>query len=398
MSIVKSAALASAILLCVSGLSTATAQQQDRAIESDTAGQALRISTWGGAYGQAQERALLAPIRDELGVKIDQRTRTTGLSDANEADILEVDQVSLFQGCRSGAFAPLGQIDLAPAVDGEPTADDFVDGGISKCGVASFAWSSLVLVDLSAFKKRKPDSLADVFDTKRFRGKRAFPKQAERLLEMLVMANGVAIEDVYSALNDRKTVDDAFARLEKLLPSIVWVSSANQAVQELESGRVRFALGYSGRAFRKTVAGNLSAIWDKHIYDYGSWVISAKARDKELARKFIVLATAPKHLAAQARLWPYGPMRKSAAAQVGRHDLLDIELAPFMPTSVQRLSNGLRRNGQFWSENASRLNDRLAALLEGYPKGIRVPPPQRAPEPPPRQDEEPLKVDTNSSR
>ena len=88
-------------------------------------------------------------------------------------------------------------------------------------------------------------------------------------------------------------------------------------------------------------------------------------------------------------------MRKSAAAMVGRHSLLDVELAPFMPTSDIRLDAGLRRDGQFWTENAGRFNDRLAALLEGYPKGIRVPPPNRRPEPPPRQDQEPPKSDTN---
>ena len=399
MSYLRIAGLAVAAWTCTGPLSAALAQQpvqqQDRTMASDTAVQTLRVASWGGAYGQAQERALLTAIDGELGAKVERITRRSDKPDPGEADVVEVDQLTLSKGCESGVYAELGRLELAPAVDGGPAADDFVSGGISKCGIASFAWSSLILVDLRSFKKRKPSSLKDVFDTKRFRGKRAFPQKAERLLEMLVMANGVAIEEVYTALNERKVVDDAYARLEAMLPHIVWVSSANEALRQLESGQVKFALGYSGRAFRKTIAGNLSAIWDKHIYDYGSWAISRDAGDKDLARRFIILATAPKHLAAQARLWPYGPMRKSAAAMVGRHSVLDVELAPFMPTSDVRLSDGLRRDGQFWSQNARRFNDRLAALLEGFPKGIRVPAPTRRPEPPPPLDDDPPKSDTN---
>ena len=395
MSYLRIAGLALAAWAYSGPLSAAMAQQQDRTIANDTAGQTLRVASWGGAYGQAQERALLSAIDGELGVKVERITRRTDKPDPGEADVVEVDQLTLTKGCKTGAFAEIGKVELAPAQDGGPADEDFVSGGISKCGIASFAWSSLILVDLSNFKKRKPKSLADVFNVKRFPGKRAFPQKAERLLEMLVMANGAATDEVYTALKDRKTVDNAFARLEAMLPHIVWVKSASKAIAELERGQVKFALGYSGRAFRKTIAGNLSAIWDKHIYDYGSWAISSEAEDKDLARKFIVLATTPKHLAAQARLWPYGPMRKSAAAMVGRHSLLDVELAPFMPTSDIRLDAGLRRDGQFWTENAGRFNDRLAALLEGYPKGIRVPPPNRRPEPPPRQDQEPPKSDTN---
>ena len=151
----------------------------------------------------------------------------------------------------------------------------------------------------------------------------------------------------------------------------------------LERGKARFALAYSGRAFRKTIAGRLSAIWYGHIYDQGSWVISASARDQELAKSFIALATSPRMLAAQARIWPYGPMRKSAAAMAGRHSLLDVELSRFMPTSEARLRAGLRRNAEFWLENSARMNDRLATLMEGFPIGIRIAAPLRRPEPPP---------------
>ena len=343
----------------------------------------LRIASWGGAYGEAQERAILAPIGSQLGIKIE-RTETPARSPAAaSADVVEVDQASLARGCQSGDFVRLAPIDLIGSPDNQNATEDFVNGASSPCGVATFAWSALILFDQSRFTKRTPRSLADAFNIKRFPGKRAFPKRVENLIELLAMATGVAPDDVYPALLDEKQSDGLFLRLEALLPHIVWVEDSAEALSKLESNEVRFALSYSGRAFRKTIAGGLSALWSGHVYDHGSWAISSKAADKDIAKSFIALATSPKLLAAQARLWPYGPMRHSAVAMVGRHALLDVELAPFMPTSDQRLRTGLRRDAAFWSKHGLELQDRLNALLEGFPKGVRVSPPVRRPEPPP---------------
>ena len=191
-----------------------------------------------------------------------------------------------------------------------------------------------------------------------------------------------APQTIYSELSERENRDKVYARLEAFLPHIVWVDSPSEALAKLESGEVRFAAGFSGRAFRKTIAGSFSAIWDGHVYDYLSWAISSKTNDKETAKKFVELATSPARLVDQAKQWPYGPMRKSAAASVGRHATLGIELAPFMPTSELRLSQGIRHDSEFWQKHGERLNDRLTALLEGFPRGVRIPPPTRKPEVP----------------
>ncbi|MGI9523332.1 MAG: extracellular solute-binding protein [Hyphomicrobiaceae bacterium] len=352
------------------------------ATDTDHAERKLRISSWGGAYGQAQSQAIFKSIESQLGVKLERIAAAPAEQDNGAFDIVEVDQETLLNGCKTGTYSPIQPIDLPRGADGEGGAQDFIEGGLTKCGVGSFAWSSLVLVDLTKFEKSKPKTLADVFNTKRFRGKRAIPRRAENLLEALAMAAGTPRNEVYATLTDEARLDDLFKRLEQLLPHIVWVDDPIDAIAQLESGAAAFAFAYSGRAFRKTIAGGVTALWDGHIFDYGSWAISAEAKDKSMAKDFIALATSAPMLARQARLWPYGPMRKSAAAMVGRHALLDIELASFMPTSQIRLRAGLRRDPQFWSDNTKHLNLRLTQLLEGYPLGLRPPPPLRRPAPP----------------
>ncbi len=350
----------------------------------------LRIASWGGAYGQAQLAAIIKPAEKELSVTIQRVELSESKPVDQSADVLELRQDSLLHGCQKGDYLRRSEIQLAPSQDGAAPEADYLTGGLSNCGVASFAWSSLILFDRSRFKKRKPTRLSDVFDIRRFKGKRAFLRKPENLFEMLavVTLKGTSSATVYEDLATRDNRDKVFARLEALLPHIVWVDTPSEALAKLESGDVIFAAGFSGRAFRKTIAGNISALWDGHVYDYLSWVVSNQAQNKELAKKFVELATSPARLAEQAKQWPYGPMRKSAAAKVGRHATLDLELAPFMPTSQIRLPQGLRRDAAFWDEHGERLSDRLAALFEGFPRGVRVPPPPRKPPPPAKADDQ----------
>jgi len=354
------------------------------AAQSETAAQQgiLRVATWGGAYGDAQKSTVLEPAEKALKVEIKQIPAERGIPAVDTADVLEVSQADLIAGCAKGKLAKLGAIDLKPGAQGEAAADDFIAGGLSECGVASFAWSSLFLFDRAKFTKRIPTRLADIFDTKRFPGKRAIFKRAENLFEFLAVANGAAAGTVYVDLADREKLDDVMARLQGLLPHIIWVETPKQGLEALSSGQASIAMGYSGRAFRKTIAGRFAAIWDVHVFDYSSWAISANARDPKLGKSFIALATSPEYLAAQSRLWPYGPMRKSAAAAVGRHSMLDIALAGYMPTTPERLAGGVQFDAAFWAKNSAKLNDRITALLEGFRLGVRVPPPTRRPEPP----------------
>ncbi len=339
----------------------------------------LRIATWGGAYGAAQQRAILDPVAKQLRVKIESSPANGA---ARQADLYEVSQGDLIKGCKNGSFAKISTITLKPGLQGESAATDFLSGSLSDCGVASFAWSSLFVIDRDRFKKGAPRTLSDVVNTREFPGKRAFIRRAENLFELLAVANGAPVDGVYQALRDRKQLDKVIASLNRMLPDIVWVDGPRAAMAKLSAGDVKIAMTYSGRAFRTIVVGNVAPVWDAHVYHFSSWALSATARAPQLGKTFIALATSPEYLAAQSRLWPYGPMRKSAVAMVGSHQLLGTDLAPFLPTSAQHLPRGVRHDAEFWAANSAKLNDRITALLEGLPLGIRVPPPGRKPEPP----------------
>ena len=139
-------------------------------------------------------------------------------------------------------------------------------------------------------------------------------------------------------------------------------------------------MSFSGRLFRKVIAGQIRPIWDGHVFEFASWAVRTGTKQPQQAKAFIAAATAPHLLADQARYFPYGPMRYSAVELATRHALVDVELAPHLPTAPERLKVGHRLDATFWAENAKYFDARLRAFRAGFKNGVRVPAPVQAPE------------------
>lgn len=357
------------------------------------------VSSWAGAYGAAQLEAVIAPIEREAGIVVERRTHGRDTIQLDGADAIELGQERLTRACREGQLVKLSDwpreaYGSSSAAGGGSGNDDFLVDVRGGCGLPSFAWSSLLITSAEGMKKiagaryREPGRIADLVNVKRYPGKRALLKQPRRLLEMMLLADGVGREVVYEVLATRKGEDRAFELLEELKPSIEWVAGSREAFAALDAGRVTMAMTYSGYAFRRLIASELRPIWDGHIISYSAWAVPKSSAQRKAAVRFIRAALRPELMAAQARLWPYGPMRRSAAGLVRRHVLLGTELDVFMPTSRVRFEQGVVFDETFWLEQGSRLTRRFEDWLDGVPLGIRVPSPRKAPPaplpPPPR--------------
>ncbi len=349
----KAAALAQA-----EAKTRAAAQAAVQAAAQAKAAGTVVIATWGGGYGEAQQQALFAPFEKQSGLTT-RSIRHSGAANQQivpRADVLNISSLAAEKGCQAGSLYPLDDLSLKPAPGEAPIAADLIDGARTKCGVASMAWSHVLLVQTKSFKRRKPTSLKHVFDVRRYPGKRAFVKSPRYILELALMADGVKPGDVYEKLGTYEGLSRALTKLEPLRPHIIWVDRAAQAYKLLLSGKAAIASGYSGRAFRLVTSNpTLKTIWDGQIYDVDYWTIPKTASNKKAAKRFIQYATAPKSLAANARHFPYGPMRRSAVAMTGRHNILDIDLQPFLPTSTKNLRSALKFNALWWAKNEEQI-------------------------------------------
>ncbi len=335
----------------------------------------LIVAGWGGAYGQALRKAILDPFRDTGKIEIESIAAVSGTSlppPASDWDVADVSAAVARRACSAGELALLDQV--------QPRAEEFIPGSIGRCGIGSLAWSSLVLVDPKAFRKGLPETLADVFDGRRFKQKRAFARSPRYLLEMALLADGVPPGRVYGELSTREGMKRAFKKLDGIRKLIVWADKPEAAVKLLGRGEVGMATAFSGRAFY-AIASELKPyrmIWDGQIYDLSVWVVSNRSRAKAEALDFVSFATKADRLAAFARWYPYGPLRLSAVGMVGRHPTLGIDLAPFLPTAEANMTSALRFNELFWQHNEAPLKQSLEAWIKGEPHLPKAAPPTGA--------------------
>lgn len=334
----------------------------------------LNVISWGGAYGNSQLEAYFKPFEAETGAKVvvsDADNPATPVKAQVEAgnvsaDIASVEYADAVRLCDEGALETIDPAILKPAPDGTAAAEDFLEGTISECFVATDVFSTILAYDKSKFEGNEPTKLADFFDMEKFPGKRAMRKSAKVNLEMALMADGVPAGEVYAMLETPEGVDRAFKKLDTVKKDVIWWEAGAQPPQLLADGEVTMAIAYNGRIFNATVGENkpFGIVWDGQVYEMEGWVIPKGAPNLELAKEFVAFSTAAEPLARAAEWISYGPPRKSSGPLVGMFKGDNkTEMQPQLPTYEENLKNALASDLNFWVDRDSELNERFNAWL-----------------------------------
>ncbi|BFL65930.1 extracellular solute-binding protein [Roseomonas mucosa] len=167
------------------------------ALAQSLRGTTLVFASWGGAYQEAQKVCYCEPFAAETGARVVQdgpmnaaRFRTMAESGAPDWDVVDVTINTLFTGTHDGL---LEKIDTS-VVDTNRIAPQFVH----EYGIGCIAWSYNLAYNTKTFPAgRRPTTWADLFDTRKFPGKRTMLDQPTANLEAALMANGVAPSDLY---------------------------------------------------------------------------------------------------------------------------------------------------------------------------------------------------------
>ena len=338
-------------------------------------GGVLNVLDWGGAYGQSHAIAYNAPFEAETGIRItvadadNPATPIKAMVEAGNvtADVASVEYADAVRLCDEGALEQIDMSVLSPAADGTAAKDDFIEGALTDCFVATDVYSMVLAYDDSKFPKAKPASPADFFDTAKFPGKRTMRKGAKFNLELALMADGVAPAEVYDVLSTPEGVDRAFAKLDTIKNDVIWWEAGAQPPQLLADGEVTMAYAFNGRIFNAAIGENkpFNIIWNGQIYEMEGWVIPKGAPNKDNALKYIEFSTRPEQLAKAAEHISYGPPRKSASSLVGNVADKDVPMGPHLPTSPENLKQGIASNLDFWVDHDGELSERFNAWLAG---------------------------------
>ncbi|SNT15635.1 ABC transporter substrate-binding protein [Tropicimonas sediminicola] len=337
--------------------------------------QEITVMSWGGAYGKSQIEAYHKPFTDKTGIKVvsvDADNPATPIKAQVEAgnvtiDVADVEYADAVRLCDEGLLEEIDPSILPDGADGTPAMDDFLPGAVTDCLVTTIVFSTIFAYDSSVFADNPPTTIADFFDLETYPGKRGLRKGAKANLEMALMADGVAPEEVYDMLETDEGVDRAFDKLETIKDSVVWWEAGAQPPQLLADGEVAMTTAYNGRIFNAAVGEGqpFVTIFDGQVYEYDGYVIPKGAPNLEAALDFVVFATETEQLAEQAKWISYGPARKSSGPLVGLYQDGKTEMGPHMPTAAENLQKALPSNFEFWADRDTELNERFNAWLAG---------------------------------
>jgi putative spermidine/putrescine transport system substrate-binding protein len=322
---------------------------------TDAFADGLTITSWGGAYQKSQQEAYFKPYAAKTGSKITEeeyngefaRIRAMVQSGNTTWDAVDVDAATAQQGCDEGVLEP---IDFSKFGGKEA----FASGTVFECAVPTIIYSTIFAYDADKLKDG-PTKVADLFDTKKFPGKRALQKTPFGNLEFALMADGIPADKVYETLKTKEGVDRAFKKLDAIKKDVVWWEAGAQPPQLLASGEVVMVTAWNGRIYSavKNDKKNFKIVWDGQLQDWDLWVIPKGVKSVEASYDFIKFASSPEAQAEQTKYISYGPAVKAAIPLVSADILKDL------PTAPENSKTALASDPIFWGDNKEELLKRF---------------------------------------
>lgn len=337
----------------------------------------MTIVSWGGAYSQSQIKAYHEPYTAKTGVKIFNEDKSAnalaGIRAQVEAgnvtwDVVDMLQADAQRACDEGLVMRIDHDEwLAPAPDGTPASEDFIEGTLGDCFIPQILYATMFAYNTEAFPNGGPQTIADIWDVEKFPGTRTLQKIPQKNLEWALIADGVSKDEVYDVLATKDGQDRAFAKLDEIKPHVIWWTEGAQPPQMLADKEAVIATAYNGRIFNAQVNEKqpFAIMWDHQMFEVDGWAIPVDTGNEETIRDYLFFATDTQRLADQAKYISYGPARKSSAPLVGKHEETGVDMKPHMPTSPENLETAVPFNVDFWADYGDALEERFNAWVAG---------------------------------
>lgn len=277
----------------------------------------IYINTWGGPWEEAARAHLFDPFTRETGVEI----RT--VSPVSFAKLAQQVQTGVYEfDITTLGGAELVRANQAGIIE---ELEAPYEGGLYENGVGSHAFATVIAWRTDKFQE-SPQNWADFWDVERFPGARSLQRYPARVLPLALLADGVAVEDLYPL-----DIDRAFAKLDEIKPHIrVWWTAGAQSTQILRDGEIDMIGIWHGRFFEAEKAGAPVAMtWNQGELDSAYWVVAKNSPNLDRAKEFISFATSAEPLAGFVKQADYGPLNPAASA------FISAEEAARMPTSAE---------------------------------------------------------------
>ena len=317
------------------------------------------ISSWGGGYQDAQRKHFFKPFADSKGITVLEDTYLGGWAQFKAMqetgnrpwDVVQIETSELIRGCEEGLFEVLDWSRIGPK-------DSFVDPAVSECGLGVVGVSQLIGYNADLIGAEEPKTVADFFNLEKWPGKRGLRSDPKGTLEFALMADGVAVEDVYKVMSTPAGMKRAYAKLDTIKSEIQWWEAGAQAPEWLISGDVAMSTAYNGRISNANKEGkNLKMIWQNNILYFDKWVIFKDSEHVDTAYEYLKFFAQPEPEAAFTDDYSYGQPAKAAMK------FISAEVAAQLPAGdniKDALDTGRMDSVEFWLDNLDEVTERWA--------------------------------------
>lgn len=333
------------LILCSTGASA-------RSLVVVRRGESLEPALWS---------RLLHPFQQATGLDAEERVWPGGMdilqqqakAADNSWDVVELGPEELALGCTQGL---LEKLDWS-AIGGK---SHYLPLAVGDCGVGVTLDSTVLTWDRSKFTATP--TWADFWDVAKFPGKRGLRRGVRGNLEIALLADGVAPQDVYKVLATSEGVERAFRKLDQLRPYIVWWKTGAQAAKILGSGDVLMTTAPSAQIMLADTQHhrNFGMQFNNSLYEVLSWAIIKGSPQLKQAEQLLYFAGTP---GVEAQLF-----RGTGEAGLAKdaNDGLSADLLAMSATAPNNLKGALRIDTAFWHQNLAKLQKRFDAWLNTH--------------------------------
>ncbi|WP_233838914.1 ABC transporter substrate-binding protein [Paraburkholderia sp. ZP32-5] len=308
------------------------------------------VPSYGGSYEETIQQVYARPFKQETGIEVVfsgvpdlARLKAQVMSGRPEWDVFEGAGSWGPAGSQQGLFEPLDRsiVTQAEAVLGKGDYARFYRW------VGVPAWNTK-----HANGGDTPKTFAQLWDTKRFPGRRTLRNRADMVLELALVADGVDPQKLYPL-----DVDRAFKALARIKPFVPkWAESTNQLTTLLATNEVDFGFDYNARVESARVAGlPLAMSLEQTIIGNETIGVVKGTTRKAAAMKFVAFVLRPDRQAEFSNKSSYLPGNPAAMSQVSA------DAKKLLPDLSQH--NHIYQDDEYWASRTTELQVRFSQFL-----------------------------------
>ena len=314
----------------------------------------LVIASGGGKLDEAYKAAYFDSFTEKTGIEIITapyaglaKIQSMVEADNIDLDVLNIDAAEAPVAGIKGWLEPIdwGLFDRARVL---PVAarDDHVYAEVAS---KVLAWNT------DSFGDNPPQGWADAWDMTAFPGQRSLWKQAFQTLEVALMGDGVAKDQIYPI-----DVSRSLAALDKIRDNLLWWESGGQSAQFLIDGESDLGSTWNGRVYDPKADGApIDYTFNDALFVSGCWCVVKGGKNTKWAMEFIAHTLEPERQAIYSMNIPYGPVVPEALEQ------LPAERLAQLPSSEENFAKGVFSDYDFWAENGEEVINAFNEWLLG---------------------------------